>query len=103
MSRQAHKATWIGPDAVLRLDGQPPQRMSRGDEFEIPAGTTVGGEDVQYRITGGPEHTKLSDRAKEASIKGYTKMSRRELADALAAHEADEKATAETTDGDDKE
>jgi hypothetical protein len=38
------KATWIGPDRSIRLQGQPARLIKRGDEFTIATGETVGGE-----------------------------------------------------------
>lgn len=84
-----HKAQWIGPDKRVPDLGE---TFSAGDSFEFDDSITLAGEDTDYRITGGPEHSKLTKKAKDQSISGHTKMSRKELAEALEAKAAEEKA-----------
>lgn len=100
----SHKATWTGPrlavkDPAFRAvneDGT----LNRGDEFEIPDGIILAGEDVNYEITGGPEHDALTKEAQDLDIKGRSKLkTRKQLAEAVAAaraEAAEEKAAPDT-------
>lgn len=96
MTKKAHQAVWTGPDSSLRLAGKPARRISRGDEFEIPAGETVGGEGAKFDITGGPDFDQAAAEAKDLKVKGHTTLkTRKALADAVEAHKAEAAAAAE--------
>ena len=81
-----HKATWTGPERTIKgLGGKANISIKPGDDFEIPDGQTLGGEDVNFKITGGPAHAAALKAADAADVKGRTKMSRLELAKAVEA------------------
>lgn len=90
----SHKARWTGPTLLVK---DPAYRhvnedgtLKRGDEFEIADGVILGGEDVNYEIIGGPEFEALSKKAQDLDVKGRSKLkTRKQLADAVAAAEAE--------------
>lgn len=88
MAKKPHEAVWTGPETVIPREPavttpDDSRRVNPGDKLTIDPDTVLGGEDVNYRITGGPEHARLTAKAKDQGVSGYTKMSRLELANAI--------------------
>lgn len=89
-----HKAVWTGP--ASRIPDLNYLEVDAGTEFEIPADVELGGEDTNYEIVGGAEHEALTKKAKTLDVKGRSKAkTRKQLADAIAAHEAEAEAAEE--------
>ena len=92
-----HQAKWVGPARHFPDFGA---TLEAGDTFELPEDLILGGEGVVYHITGGPAFEQAKKAAADAGQKTPAKATRKDLADALEAHQLIAEAQAEAEKAD---